>query len=318
MITVYISADSIYEHSSVEITLTSESPFSVQVSGEIITLSSGKRKPDKPIIEAVKNNGAFQIKVELLRWLEERTVRHTRGLGPQNQYGMRFYPFVSSFLKGSITAQKSAINSVIVDLPDDFRLIWYRATVKSPNGKAAKLDHAYGPKRSKYLFTWAAEDKSVGEYAIKIPVRLGGSKILRLAEFPIFYWLLALVGVAIAAVQNKPSILVAAIAGVWTFMLRQWGVSNLPQRTTILTQGYIIAGTVILLWGVIWWKSQFWGYIMIAPVLIVTSLLYKSLRKFSYEGVLPELIERYWSKRIAKIDKRQARHGKIERGNRTR
>jgi len=306
MITVHINTDSIYEHSSVAITLKAESPFSAQLSGEIIAISSGKRNPKQSVIHATKRDDSYEIKVELLHWLTERTVRHSDGAVPHNKYGMRFYPFVSSFVSGTITTYELPINVIILELPDDYRLIWYGAKVSSPNGKTAKLDHAYGPQRSKYLFTWPEENNLKGEYGIKIPVRLGGSMILRLVEFPIFYWFLALVGVAIAARQNNPSILIAAVVGVWTFMLRQWGASNLPQRTTILTRGYILAGTFVLLWALVWWNSQSLGFILSVPVLVLTLLIYRSLSKFGYEGLLPPKIEKYWSKQIAKIDKKQS------------
>ena len=305
MITVYISSDSIYEHSSIELTLISELAFSVKISGRMIVLKSGKANLENTI-QATHNNGVFVVKAELLGWFKERTVKDGQGAGPENKYGMRFYPFVSSYLSGTITIHKSKINSIIVDLPDDFRIIWYGARVVSPNDEIAELDHAYGPERSKYLFWWPSVQESNGDYKIQVPVRLGGSKMLKLAEFPVFYWLLALMGVAIAAAQNKPSILIAAIVGVWTFMLRQWGNSNLPQRTTILTHGYIFAGVTVLLWGIVWWKSQLLGYLLTLPIFFIAFSIYKCLRQFGYKGVLPRRIEEYWSRQIYRIDRRQS------------
>lgn len=316
---VYISADSIYKHSIVEITFKASVPFSIASSGKVLTINCGN-KTENGMIEAIQKDEIYLIEFEALDWFQERNTNNLRTVGPHNSYGMRFYPFVSSFLKGSIVLEKGSITSFILDLPDDFRLIWNYAQVTAPNGENGKLDHAYGPERSKYLFTWGNNRKSRGEYSIQIPVRLSGTKLFSLTHFPLYYWVVSLFGVGAAALHDKTSILFAAIVAVWVFMLRRWGLSNTPQRNTLLTRGYIIAGTIILIWGINWELFLTWGksisiyfrsiWLITFPAIVsaILIIVFRSLLRFNLEGRLPTLIENYWSREIEKAHFRQPRN----------
>ena len=311
MISVHINAESIYEYSLIDMKLTSDKKFSVKISGKIVSIQAGDWKSNDSSIKAIQNGGIFEVNVELLNWFVERKVFENEEKGPENQYGMRYYPFVSSILKGSIIpSSNSIIKSIVIELPDEFRLIWYSYKVLNSENRNSERDHSYGAERSKYIFTWKENDNSSnGKYLFNVPIRAGGVKLLKIIEFPILYGILALIGIALASYADKSSVLIAAIAGVLTFLLRQWGSTKLPQRITILTHIYIIAAIVFIIWGISWGLVSHWALILAIPIVWAVYRLWQGALLFSNEGKLPLFVETYWYDQVKRIDKVQKERG---------
>jgi hypothetical protein len=185
-VTILINADSIYQDSIVEISLIGDISFSAHINGEIIITKLGKKNPENlNYIQSEEKDGRYAIYVEVIGWFKERKVTSTSEDGPHNRYGMRFYPFISCFLSGSINIKKCLISSLTLNLPERFRLIWYGAQVTNPNGDKSRLNHSKGADRSKYVFIWHDQKVSSGEYKLNVPIRLGGTELLRLTNFPI-------------------------------------------------------------------------------------------------------------------------------------
>ncbi len=222
-----------------------------------------------------------------------------------SQYGMRYYPFVSSFLKINVQAKDQPLSRVVIDLPEEFRAIWYGANVLSPKKARAVLNHSYGEKRSKFFFYWNEPCDKVGTTELSIPFRLGSTSLLKIVQFPMYYWLLSLFVIAAASFTDKISIFLASIAGTWIFMLRYWNSSNLPQENTVLTRGYIIAGGFAPIWGLSW-KSFGWISILwLVPLWCIVGYVQSLVKQFKYTGLLPEALEKYWVRQITKADLRQ-------------
>ena len=306
-ISLLIKADSIYQDSIVEISATATKQFKIAFQGKILNIIFGTLtdKQNSEVV-AIEKDGIYIVSLQIAGWFSEREVYKTDETGPHTKYGMRFFPFISSFLLGEFNTSNLSINSVILDLPDEFRLIWYGAEILNPNNVKGELKHSKGKDRSKYYFLWNGVNDQAGRYKFKIPVRIGGTELLRLTYFPAYYYILALCAVTLSAFADKISILIAAIAGTWTFMLRHWGRSNLPQRNTLLTHLYVIAGIYIFIWGFAWKRFHFWASFLIIPTVIFLMLFFRSLRKFNLEGILPSIIRKYWSHQIKKIDQKQA------------
>ena len=312
MITVNIKSDSIYENSIVWINLVSDLPFSAKFSGNILNLYSGKQGNDF-FVHSEEKDKRHLIEIEIMGWFKERRIDYFDTEGAHSKYGMRFYPFVSSYIQCQLIIKNNIIGSFIFDLPDDFRIIWYGASITDPKNNKFNLNHAYGPQRSKYVFfVNNASDEAIKnsntqyEYEINIPIRLGGSKLLKITQFPVYYSILAFWGVALASMSKNISVMLAAIAGVWTFMLRQWGISDLPQRTTFLTFAYLVVGLIIGVWGIAWYFLNWWALFLIIPIIAFYRIVFASLRKFSYEGTLPKSLEKFWGNYIYRVDKKQS------------
>lgn len=310
LLSIRLSANSIYVHSIIVFRAIAQEEFSIEFSGgNILSVLSGRTENLFQIC-SVKNGDQHIIEVEILNWISEKVVNHSDPTGknnPENRYGMRYYPFVSSLIEGGFKINGGDLTVIMLDIPDEFRIIWYGAEIKNPNGVRSEIDHSYNKDISTYIFQW--NDNTVGDdddyYEIKIPIRIGASSIFHLVNFSLFYLLLALIGVSFASLADKPSYLVAAITASWVFMLRRWGSSNLPQRNTILTHGYIIAGIILLIWGIVWKCLQLRALVFTVPAIILFVLLQKAIKKYGVEGELPDYIASYWSNKIKKADKKQ-------------
>ena len=305
-VTLKVSTNSIYSHSISKVEASAPSPFSIKLStGVILSLARGRQ--EKGVISATSDGDIFVIRFEVLDWIVERPIS-TRESSDKNmpgyRYGMRYYPFISSYIQFDLNVNNGSLHCLILEIPDEFRVIWYAASVRDPDGEPFGIDHSYSRDISTYIFT-KDEMGPEGEYKIFIPVRTGATEILKIVSFSMFYYFLALIGVALASFSAKSSILIASIATAWVFMLRRWGNSNLPQRNTILTHIYIGAGGFLLFWGAMWEILSLTALAFAIPILILYLLAGKALRLFNLEGYLPAYIVRYWSRQIVKADTQQ-------------
>jgi hypothetical protein len=305
-----IKLQSIYSFNLIQIKLSGAEKFDFKFdNGTIVNIEKGL-KTQENLLVAVEDGSIYSIEFEILDWVKEKPISETNLISnknnPQNYYGMRYYPFISSNIQSNFTIYNGTLNSIVLNTPNDFRLIWYGAKITDLNNNPASINHSYSNDASNYIFLWEnAQCSNESSYEMKLPIRMSGEKILKLVHFPILYWILALFIVSIAAFQDKPSILAAAIAGSWTFMLRQWTNSNTPQRNSILTFGYTIAGLFLLFWGLVFKFFELKGLFLIIPVLLIYKLINFSIKEYGLKGILPKMITNYWSKKIMEIDNEQ-------------
>jgi hypothetical protein len=302
-IAVEIIAASIYEHSVVTVRFTAETEFRASVSGEVISVRRGIRAGH--LFQSQVKDGVHGIELEVIGIFRETRIPTTepvadaQGETAHKQYGMRFYPLVSSRVIADIKAEVLPVGHVTIELPDAYRLIWRLANVTAPDGtRAARLRHGYGPEKSRYVFSW--NDVLDGGYKLAVGVRLGGPALLRIAQFPIFYAWLSLFIVAVASFAESITVLLAATGAAWLFMLQQWNSSALPQRSTLLTRLYAWEGIVVAVWGAVWRLSSWAGVALIIPTGVVSIILLRALAHFDHNGRLPPRIERYWHRQVAK------------------
>ncbi len=258
-----IRATSIYLHSISTLTFTSNSSFHVKLSYESINIEKGieiNRKPgDFIVLESQPDNHKHCVVVSAIGLIDEKEVindkKYSGILG--NHYGMRFYPFVSSVINGLIYCT-SKIENVSIVLPDIYRFIFAKAEIRQ-NGKQSVLRQSYGDKESVFILTWdniSPLQKPSQSFCYKLepnlPVRLSGRSLLRLVKFPVFYWIIALIGITILSISNDNIfVVIGAIATAWLFMLQRWDKSSLPQQNTILTWLYTLYGALIAIWGIL-------------------------------------------------------------------
>ena len=299
-ITARLSADSIYSGSLVQAEFTAPGNFAVSVDGHVTTVCHGSIKDTH--IDAVHRDGRWVVSVDLLNWINERPLSDG---DPPTSYGMRFFPFISAKMVGRIRTTHLPLEALIIELPDAFRLIWYGVVARDPAGNAAKLHHSHGAVTSKFILLWPPGDAEAGgEYLFEIPVRLGGTTFLKLSHFQIYYWILALIVVALASFAPV-TVLLAAIAGAWTFMLQALIQANVPQRATLLAYVYEWSGVSLLAWGLAWVAFGPGALLLALPVLAVAWLAHRTISFFQYTGTLPVRIAHFWQKRVRRADENQ-------------
>jgi hypothetical protein len=305
-ITVVIKSDSIYMHSLATITMKSDNEFSVSTNLEIIDLYKGKNNKTHNLLTSEKgDSGRFYIEFLALGFFQERNAFSDNNCEKVAHYGTRFFPFISSLIKGKFVASQ-IINSIMFELPDKFRLIFFQANVIQ-NNSLATLRHSFGDLSSKFVFTWknSIEKSDNYETIVDVPVRFGGTSFLRLVKFPIYYWLIALLGVALLSITEKPNVVIGAVATTWLFMLQRWNNSNLPQQFTLLTKFYLIFGVTLGVWGVCWETLSYWALLLIAPIGVLTFMTLKAINHFNLKGFLPAYIAKWNAKKVIKLDEKQ-------------
>ncbi len=298
---VKISSDSIYLDSIATILIIADSQFEAKISGYCIELTKGTHTDSDALISSVEFDNKHQIELKMLGWFNERLVSEKHPHVLMNAYGMRYYPFVSSVIKGNITLHREQIELVLLDLPDAYRLIWNQAKLLDVGSCEATVKHAFTEERSTYVFRWidcSAETQSID---MNVAVRFGGKSLLRTVNFPFIYWFLSLFIISIASMSGNTNVLLASVGGAWVFMLRQWNASNPPQENTLLTHAYLVLGLFIPIWALTWHEIGLWA-LGWAPLLIgFIRLMNISTRTFRTEGVLPKIVAEYWLKSV--IDK---------------
>lgn len=307
-VTLKIYAESIYMHSISVISIYSTERIDISLSPEleIIQVTKGKRKVGNTI-QSKKENDHNIIELSVMGLFDEKKVipyKYDDKLG--NHYGMRFYPFISSFIKGTICCSKK-IDIISITIPDMFNFIFFQSEIKQNNTKSI-LRQSFGKDYSKYIFSWKDEVKvnSKNIIELNIPVRLGGRSILRIIQFPIYYWLAALTGIALLSLSSdKANIVIGAVVTAWLFMLQRWDSSSLPQKDTLLTKLYLVFGIILGLWGVAWIIIKMKAAILLVPIFIIVYITLKSVNYFILTGELPSCFATIYAKTIIKNDIRK-------------
>ena len=303
-ITAEIFFDSIYDDSACRIVLTGTSEFKAKFSGEILKANIGITSND--FIESEIKEERSVIDIIVIRWAFERKLDESISeFRTSNQYGMRYFPFVSSQLRGGITVIDAKISVVFIELPDKYRIIRAGINVHFGEFKGTKVSHDRGEINSRYIFQPKEHGNIADIVTIDLPVRLGGNALLRITEFPVYYGIISFLAVALAGLTGDGRIFVASIVAIYSFMLRHWLNSNPPQRSILLTRLYLFTGILLVIWGIVFLSLKYWA-ITFAPLLILAVYFYyKAVRYFSFTGKLPGWLENYWKSQIDKTEKKQ-------------
>jgi len=303
-INITVKSDSIYMHSLATISLKSSSEFTLSTNLEIVDVNKGIIEKKNVLTSEKGDFDRFYIEFIALGFFQERIADETKKDIKGNHYGMRFYPFISSIIKGKLSTNQ-VINSIVFELPDKFRLIFFQANVNQ-NDCLATLRHSFGDVNSKFVFTWENPIKGSNNYDtfLKIPVRFGGTNFLRLVKFPIYYWLIALSGIALLSLTEKPNVVIGAIATTWLFMLQRWNNSNLPQQFNLLTKFYLLYGVLLGIWGVCWECFSYWSLLLLIPIGLVTTMTMKAINRFNRKGTLPNYLAKWNVRKVVELEEK--------------
>ncbi len=300
-----LSADSIYHGSICRLIASAHHQFNLSTNAR--TLAHGKGTPSDDGISSVEDKGKHQVEINLVGTMKERKTG-CGDSGSASQYGMSYFPFISSHFSLDITVS-AGLSDVILEIPANFRIIWNSATATAPSGERASLSTSYGEKISTYIYSWPII-QSEGTYTINFDVRTGGPGLLRAAYFPIYYYLIALVAVAAAGTAEHTNILLGAIAAAWVFFLRHINACDIPRRNVLLFYATFLLGAFLLIWGVTWKLNRYYhnewiiGIEAMAAATIVWGAL-SSVRHFEATGTLPSRLNRLWGYFVRLSEERQ-------------
>lgn len=299
---VELSAESIYDGTPVVLMITSPAEFAVVLPGRVIDSGPGLYHEGEWVSEP--SDGAHRLRLVLLDWIAERQVR-AGSRHAAERYGMRYYPFVSSSLVATIEFRQGNLGVVGVQMPPEVRLMWFQGEVRM-DGEVLTPIHVLGEATSRWIYAHRGEARRL---EIDLRPRLGGSEMAKVVDFPLYYWVLSLGGLVIAARAAHSlglGVVVTAIAALWTAMLRQWSSSKLPQQNTILTFAYGIAAIAAALWAGLWVWSTWAGLLATVFYGLATVQVFAARRQFARRGTLPRWLFAPWSLLVSRRIARDA------------
>ena len=300
-----LSADSIYQGSICRLIASSHHQFNLSTSAR--TLAYGKGTPSDAGISSSEDKGKHQVEINLVGVMKERKTGYGDS-GSASQYGMSYFPFISSHFSLEITVS-AGLSDVVFEVPANFRVIWNSATATAPSGEKASLSTSYGEKVSTYIFSWQ-KSQSEGTYAIDFDVRTGGPGLLRAAYSPIYSYLIALVAVAAAGTAEHTNILLGAIAATWVFLLRHVNTCDIPRRNVLLFYATFLLGVFLLVWGITWKLNRYYHneWIISIEAMAAAAIIWgalRAVRHFEASGILPLWINRLWGYFVRLSEERQ-------------
>lgn len=300
-----LCVDSIYEGSICRLTASSHKKFDLSTNAKIIAYEIGT--PALVCTRSFEDKGKHQIGINLVDVIKERKTGYGES-GSASQYGMTYFPFISSHFSIKVT-NSIELSNLMFEVPANFRIIWRSATATAPSGDKASLSTSYGEKGSTYIFSWSNQ-QAAGTYAIDFDVRTGGPGLLKAAYFPIYYYSIALLAVAAAGTAEHANILLGAIAAAWVFFLRHLNTCDIPRRNVLLFYATFLLGVFLLIWGISWKLHRYYHNewvigieIIMAAAIIIGSL--KAVRYFGATGKLPSWVICLCGYFISLSDKRQ-------------
>lgn len=305
-IVLRIEADYIYKSNTASLEFTSKSSFTISLKSKIsvIEISKGQFDQKLKIYKAEEKDGVFTVKLLTLGLFHETLVQHSDQINEAvNSYGMQFFPFISSKLLLKLNTLTLPIKTVILTLPDSFRIVWYRRKVLDTLRKEAEIYHSYSQAKASFIFDWKKKGNS-GEYDFDIPLRLGGSTLWLIVEFPRNYFYVALFAIAVASFQEQISILLAAIIAAWLFLMGHWAKINMPQQNTIATRIYFFFLFATLSWGLMWKIHWLLGGLAVIIIGVIVKSFKDAVEMFSQEALLPPLWEKLFYKLNDRRDKK--------------
>lgn len=300
-----ISADSIYQGSICRLIASSHEQFNVSPRARILAYAKGT--PFSTGIGSAEDKGKHSVELSVVGALTETSTGYGTS-GSASQYGMSYFPFVSShfFLEVSVTSE---LSDIVVEVPSNFRIIWQSARAISPTGEIASLGTSYGEKVSTYIFSWKGPQPK-GCFLVEFDIRVGGPSLLKAAYFPVYYYVIALVAVAAAGTAEYTNVFLGALAAAWVFLLRHVNSCDIPRRNVFLFHSSVLLGLFLLLWGCTWRLSRYYHneWIIAVEVLMAASIVvggFRAVRLFEASGTLPLWITHLWGYFITRGENRQ-------------
>lgn len=289
-----ISADAIYQGSICRLNASSHEQFNVVPNARILAYAKGT--PSSTGICSAEDKGKHSVELSVVGALTETKTGYGTS-GSASQYGMSYFPFVSShfFLEVSVTSE---LSDIVVEVPSNFRIIWQSARAVSPTGKIASLGTSYGEKLSTYIFSWKGPQPE-GRFLVEFDIRVGGPSLLKAAYFPIYYYVIALVAVAAAGTAEYTNVFLGALAAAWVFLLRHVNACDIPRRNVLIFHSTVLLGLFLLVWGGTWRLSRLYHneWIIAAETLVAAAIVvgsFRAVRLFESSGTLPRWITRLW------------------------
>jgi hypothetical protein len=315
---VSVDVHDIYSSSTVHLRAQSTDQFALELGhGHIFEIDTGVRVSSESAASSASGE-VHALDLNVTGVFGQKPVESgetiSLGGGPgvsRAEYGVRFFPFISSILDLSFRLTGGEISSVVVLVRPEIRLLWDLAKVDTAsNNGVDQLDeptiviaHSPGGWRQALIF----DEQRPDAFAITLPAVASGRLLTRSVLYPLVVWFGSLVTVFAAAQLLNTDAIVAAVGASWTLGLREWLLSERAHQITLGQALLVAQGLSVSIWAaaLVWIPT--WACVGVVAVLATGGAwLIRTAASFEYTTVLPTLLAKTWGRCTIVLEARRA------------
>jgi hypothetical protein len=247
---VEITVNGIYSHHLLVIRAFSLSKFSLEVHESRIYYTEYGVQQSEFLVASLKKGEFEEICTSIIGVYAQLPIgRHADlryGQAPRAEraeYGVRFFPYISSALRFNFSLQDGHIRALKVTNGPEIRLLWSQASFKDETGQELPRQVAHGSTGWQESLAWLPASKRPRTLLIQLPVRASSRTISTSILHPMFTWLATMVGITLAWQLASPAVVVASVIGSWSFLLREWAASTRAHQNQFSNWDIYIPGS---------------------------------------------------------------------------
>lgn len=313
-IRVCLQMEGIHSFHLVSIKAKGTSEFSLEMMDcRFFSIDHGNSVSDH-LVTAVKSGDEYKIVASVFGTYAQMPVRKDEelrfGRGPGTErveYGVRFYPFISSTFRICLRAHQGALQQFDVMNASDVRLLWSQAQMTDGSGENLPRQVAHSEAGWRESLSWLPRDFRPQQINLQIPVRANGRAIGKAVLRPMFTWMASMVGIVLAAELGTSSVVVVSVVGTWSFLLREWADSARSHQMNILAALLIYHAVAASIWGLALVTSKVAVWVLVGLFTFLSIDLFGAAVRFEYSGRLPRRMAVPWAMAAKALESLRAR-----------
>jgi len=314
---IEITVNGIHSFHLLEVRASSLSSFSLEVHESRIYYSEYGVQQSESLVSSLKKDLFEVVVVSIigvyaqLPTVLDAQLRYGKGPGvARAEYGVRFYPYISSILRFNFNVRDGHVRALKVNNGPEIRLLWSQASFKDETGQELPRQVAHSSIGWQESLAWLPASKRPQSLLIQLPVRASSRTISTSILHPMFTWLATMVGITLAWQLATPAVVVASVIGSWSFLLREWAASARAHQINLLTAIFIFQGAAAAAWGFTLHQGKIAASILGFILVIFTMDLFFASVRFDYRGYLPKRIAVPWAWIAINLERLRARRRK--------
>jgi len=277
-------------------------PFRLRVLDSRIYFTEQGQQESETLVEAIEEEKVFRAAISVIGVYAQlpteldADLRYGKGPGTERvEYGVRFFPYTSSILRFNFELDKGRIRALRVNNGEEVRLLWSHASFRNEVGHEIPRQVAHSHTGWQEAMAWLTLEERPHALLLQLPVRASSRTVAKSILHPMFTWMASMVGIALAAELATSEVIVAAVIGTWSFLLREWSGSARAHQINLLSGIFIFQAMAAAVWGIALNQSVSLAAIVGISLAIFSLDLFVASVRFEYRGYLPRRFAVPWS-----------------------
>lgn len=311
---IQVTVNGIHSFHLLEVRAASLAPFGLRVLDSRIYFTEQGEQESETLVEAIEEGQVFRVAISVIGVYAQlptkldADLRYGKGPGIERvEYGVRFFPYTSSILRFNFELHKGRIRALQVNNGEEVRLLWSHASFRNEVGQEIPRQVAHSRTGWQEAMAWLTAEDRPHVFLLQLPVRASSRTIAKSILHPMFTWMASMVGITLAAELATSEVIVAAVIGTWSFLLREWSGSTRAHQINLLSGIFVFQATAAAIWGIALDQSVLWATIVGVSLAIFSLDLFIASVRFEYRGYLPRRFAVPWSWIARTLERLRAR-----------